>query len=184
LYKNELYKSGVAQPYLRCVPTHQGIEILKGIHNGFCGSHISTRALAGKAIRQGFFWPTIVKDAAEVAKTCETCQKNANNQRAPASLSQLITPSWPLQRWGIDLVGPLPTAQGNCRFAIVVVEYFTKWIEAKPLSSISSQTVQKIFWQNIVCRFGVPREITVDNGKQFDSQMFKDFCHSIGTVTP
>jgi ribonuclease HI len=181
LYKNELYKSGVTQPYLKCIPTHQGIEILKGINSGYCGGHISARALAGKAIRQGFFWPTIVNDAAEVAKTCEACQMNANNQKAPAAISQLITPSWPLQRWGIDLVGPLPTAQGNCRFAVVVVEYFTKWIEAKAISSITSQNVQKFFWQNIVCRFGVPREITVDNGKQFDSQLFKDFCHSIGT---
>jgi hypothetical protein len=63
----------------------------------------------------------------------------------------------------------------------VAVEYFTKWIEAKAISSITSQNVQKFFWQNIVCRFGVPREITVDNGKQFDSQLFKNFCHSIGT---
>jgi hypothetical protein len=43
------------------------------------------------------------------------------------------------------------------------------------------KTAQKFFWQNIVCRFGVPSELTVDNGKQFDSQDFRDFCFSIGT---
>jgi hypothetical protein len=69
----------------------------------------------------------------------------------------LIPPTWPLQRWGMDLVGPLPTAQGNCRFAAVAVDYFTKWVEAKPLANIKATTVQKFFWQNIVCRFGVPR---------------------------
>jgi transposase InsO family protein len=68
---------------------------------------------------------------------------------------------------------PLPTAQGNLKFAFVDVEYFTKWIEAR--------TAQKFFWQNIVCRFRVPSELTVDNGKQFDNQDFKDFCFSIGT---
>ena len=46
------------------------------------------------------------------------------------------TPTWPLQRWGIDLVAPLPTAQGNYKYAAVAVEYFTKWIEAKPLINI------------------------------------------------
>jgi hypothetical protein len=46
---------------------------------------------------------------------------------------------------------------------------------------ITSKTAQKFFWQNIICRFGVPSELTVDNGKQFDSQDFKDFCFSIGT---
>jgi transposase InsO family protein len=45
-----------------------------------------------------------------------------------------------------------------------------------------SKTAQKFFWQNIICRFGVPSELTVDNGKQFDNQDFRDFCFSIGTM--
>jgi hypothetical protein len=71
-------------------------------------------------------------------------------------------------------------AQGNLKFTFVAVEYFTKWIEAWAVSTITSKTAQKFFWQNIVCRFGVPSELTVDNGKQFNSQDFKDFCFSIG----
>jgi hypothetical protein len=63
----------------------------------------------------------------------------------------------------------------------VAVEYFSKWVEAKPLLSITSATIQKFFWQNIVCRFGVPHEVTVDNGKQFDSTDFKEFCTYLGT---
>jgi hypothetical protein len=59
----------------------------------------------------------------------------------------------------MDLVGPLPTAQGNCRFTAVAVDYFTKWVGAKPLANIKSPTIQKFFWQNIICRFGVPREL-------------------------
>jgi hypothetical protein len=57
------------------------------------------------------------------------------------------------------------------------VEYFTKWIEARPLSTITSTTIRKFFWQQIICRFGVPRELTVDNGKQFDCQDFREYCH-------
>jgi transposase InsO family protein len=63
----------------------------------------------------------------------------------------------------------------------VAVEYFSKWIEAKPLATITSATIQKFFWQNIVRRFGVPKAITVDNGTQFDAERFKDFCDQIGT---
>jgi hypothetical protein len=48
---------------------------------------------------------------------------------------------------------------------MVAVEYFTKWIEARPLANITSVTIRKFFWQQIICRFGVPRELTVDNGK-------------------
>jgi hypothetical protein len=64
-------------------------------------------------------------------------------------VTQLIQPTWPLQRWGLDLLGPLPPAQGNLRYVVVAVEYFSKWIEAKPLATITSITVQKFFWQNI-----------------------------------
>jgi hypothetical protein len=81
----------------------------------------------------------------------------------------------------LDIVGPLPTAHGNLKFTFVAVEYFTKWIEARAVSTITSKTAQKYFWQNIVCWFGVPSELTVDNGKQFDSQDIRDFCYSIGT---
>jgi transposase InsO family protein len=86
-----------------------------------------------------------------------------------------------LQRWGLDLLGPLPPAQGNLKYVVVAVEYFSKWIEAKPLATITSAMVQKFFWQNIVCRFGVPKAITVDNGTQFDAETFKTFCSQIGT---
>jgi hypothetical protein len=86
-----------------------------------------------------------------------------------------------LQRWGLDLLGPLPPAQGNLRYVVVAVEYFSKWIEVKPLVTITSVTVHKFFWKSIVCRFGVPRAITVDNGTQFDAEAFKEFCDQIGT---
>jgi hypothetical protein len=46
----------------------------------------------------------------------------------------------------MDLVGPLLTAQGNCKFAAVAVDYFTKWVEAKALANIRTPTIQKFFW--------------------------------------
>jgi IS30 family transposase len=81
----------------------------------------------------------------------------------------------------LDLLEPLPPAQGNLKYVVVVAEYFSKWIEAKPLATITSAIVQKFFWQNIVCRFGVPKAITVDNGTQFDAEIFKKICSQIGT---
>jgi hypothetical protein len=74
------------------------------------------------------------------------------------------------------LLGPLPPAQGNLRYVVVAVEYFSKWIEAKPLATIIVATIQKFFWQNVICLFGVPKAITLDNRAQFDSKAFKTFC--------
>jgi hypothetical protein len=77
-------------------------------------------------------------------------------------------------------VGPLTTVQGNYMYAVVAVEYFTKWIEAKPLVNIAATGLRTFFWLTIISRFGVPRKITVDNTKQFDCHIFKDFCHQMG----
>jgi hypothetical protein len=74
----------------------------------------------------------------------------------------------------------LTPAQGNYTFIAVAVEYFTKWIEAKPHTNMSSASIKKFFWQNIICRYGVPRQITIDNVKYFDNAMFKEFCQQIG----
>jgi hypothetical protein len=87
---------------------------------------------------------------------------------------------WPLQRWGIDIIGPLTTAQGNYKHVVVVVEYFTKSIEVKPLVNKATVGLKWFFWQNMISHFGVPKEITVDNAKQLDCHIFKDFCHQMG----
>jgi hypothetical protein len=181
IIEGELYKHGVCSPLLKCLSRAEGIELMKEIHAGLCGSHIVSRHLLGKVCRQGFYWPKAASDAAELVQKCENYQNCARDQKQPSSLTQLIQPTWPLQRWGLDLLGPLPPAQDNFKYVVVAVEYFSKWIEAKLLATITSITVHKFFWQNIVCRFGVPKAITVDNGTQFDAEMFKDFCDQIGT---
>jgi ribonuclease HI len=181
LIEGQLYKKGVSQPMLKCVTKIEGIQILREVHNGTCGSHSGPRALAAKVIHQGFYWPAIIYVVNRVTRSCETCQKFSPRSGNPSQFTKLIAHTWPLQRWGLDIVGPLPMAQGNLKFTFVAVEYFTKWIEARAVSTITSKTAQKFLWQNIVCRFGVPSELIVDNGKQFDSQDFRDFCFSIGT---
>lgn len=81
---------------------------------------------------------------------------------------------------GVDIVGKLPAALENVQYAALALEYFTKWIEAKALARITSTTLIKFIWQRIICQFGVPSYITVDNGKQFDSTDFRNFCEELG----
>jgi hypothetical protein len=150
IIEGELYKHGVYSPLLKCLSRTEGTELMKEIHAGLCGSHIRSRPLLGKVFRQGFYWSKAASDATDLVQKCENCQKCAREQKQPSSLTQLIQQTWPLQRWGLDLLGPLPPTQGNLRYVVVAVEYFSKWIEAKPLATITSVTVQKFFWKNIV----------------------------------
>ncbi|KAJ8467304.1 hypothetical protein OPV22_029856 [Ensete ventricosum] len=78
----------------------------------------------------------------------------------------------------MDLLGPFPPASGQRRFLIVGVDYFTKWLEAEPLASITEKQVEGFVWKNIITRFGLPRAIITDNGTQFNNVKFKTFCQS------
>jgi hypothetical protein len=144
IIEGELFKQGVCSPLLKCLSRAEDQELMKAIHLGICGAHIGSRPLLGKVFRQGFYWPKAASNVAGVQK-CEDCQKCARDQKQPSSLTQLIQPTWPLQRWGLDILGPLPPSQGILRSIVVAVEYFSKWIEAKPLATITSTTVQKFF---------------------------------------
>jgi hypothetical protein len=112
IIEGELYKHGVYSPLLKCLSRAEGVELMKEIHAGLCGSHIGSRPLLGKVFRQGFYWPKAASDAAELVQKCENCQKCARDQKQHSYLTQLIQPTWPLQRWGLDLLGPLPPAPG------------------------------------------------------------------------
>ena len=69
-------------------------------------------------------------------------------------------------------MGPFPLGKKQLRFLIVAIDYFTKWVEAKPVAMITKAKITSFVWKNIICRFGVPRVIISDNGKQFDNPKF------------
>ena len=73
-------------------------------------------------------------------------------------------------------MGPLPIGKGQCKFIILVVDYFMKWAEAEPLATITEQKIRNFIWRSIIFRFGIPRALVSDNGKQFDNPKFRDFC--------
>ncbi|XP_074359790.1 uncharacterized protein LOC141699885 [Apium graveolens] len=78
--------------------------------------------------------------------------------------------------WGMDILGPFPVASGQRKFIVVSIDYFTKWIEAKALAKITTKKIVQFFWENVICRFGIPRILVMDNGKQFDNAEFREYC--------
>ncbi|GJU40271.1 reverse transcriptase domain-containing protein [Tanacetum coccineum] len=174
-----LYKKSFLGPWLRCVGPSQGNYVLREIHEGSCSMHAGTRSVVAKALRTGYYWPTMHKDARALIKACQECQVHKPVPRNPQEKLNPITSPWPFYKWGIDIAGPFPEGPGKVKFLIVAMDYFTKWIEAKPVATITGNQVKKFVWENIVCRFGLPGEIISDNGKQFRDNPFKDWCEKL-----
>ena len=83
-----------------------------------------------------------------------------------------ISSPWPFAQWGIDIMGSFLLRKKQLRFLIVAIDYFTKWVEAEPVITIIEAKITSFVWENIICRFGVPRVIISDNGKQFNNPKF------------
>lgn len=77
-----------------------------------------------------------------------------------------MTLPWPFAQWAVDLIKPLPKGSEGVVYAIIVVDYFTKWVEVKALSSITKKNTTDFIWRNIVCRYGIPCTLITDNGEQ------------------
>ena len=90
-----------------------------------------------------------------------------------------ISSPWPFAQWGIDIVGPLPTAPAQKKLLLVATDYFSKWIEVEAFSSIKDREVTQFIWKNIICRFSIPRSIMFDNGPQFDNRVYGNFCQEL-----
>ena len=179
-HKGSLYKRGFFTPILKCIAGKDTEYMLREVHKGICENHIGARALAGKVLRQGYYWPTILKDATDLVKKCKICQEHTKISHLPSEPLTSITSPWAFQQWGLDILGPLPLGKGQCKFIIVAVDYFTKWAEAEPLATITEQKISNFVWRDIICRFGIPRALVLDNGKQFDNSKFRDFCAELG----
>ncbi|XP_024039207.1 uncharacterized protein LOC112097847 [Citrus clementina] len=175
-----LYHRGFTLPLLRCVNDEEADYVLREIHEGICGNHSGARTLAFKALRQGYFWPTMHQDAKKMAKNCKTCQSFSEVPAQPPEKLTTMTSPWPFAQWGIDLIGPLPKGRGAATHAIVAIDYFTKWIEVGVLSQITERRTTDFIWKNIICRYGISYTIITDNRRQFDNNNFREFCRNLG----
>ena len=98
LLRGTLYKRGFSAPLLKCIGKEDANYVLREVHEGIYGNHIGARALAGKTLSQGYYWPMMLKDAIELVKKCKICQEHAKiSHLLSEPLTPIISP-WPFQQ--------------------------------------------------------------------------------------
>nr|GEU65623.1 reverse transcriptase domain-containing protein [Tanacetum cinerariifolium]GEV08656.1 reverse transcriptase domain-containing protein [Tanacetum cinerariifolium] len=124
-------------PWLRCVGPLQVEYVIREIHEGSWSMHARPRSVVAKAIRLGYYWPTMHQDARDMIRKCNDCQIHLPIIRNPQQPLTPITASWLFYKYGIDIAGPFPEGPGKVKFLIVALDYFMKWIEAKAVATIT-----------------------------------------------
>ena len=97
VHKGSLYKRGFFAPVLKCIAGRDVDYILKEVHEGVCGNHIGARTLAGKVLRQGYYWPTMLRDATDLVRKCKICKEHAKISHLPSEPLMSVTSPWPFQ---------------------------------------------------------------------------------------
>ena len=92
--------------------------------------------LVKKALLLGYFWPTIRRDAQFLVICCPFCQHHQPEHHQPTNFMVHITSHWFSEQWGTDIIGSFPRAVCGYAYVVVVVDYFTKWVEVESLQSI------------------------------------------------
>ena len=137
IFEDELYKKSINGILLKCLVESEAYIVLTETHGEICGSHQAGGKMKWMLFRQGYYWPTILKDCINYAKSCEECQKHGPIQQVPASELHLITKPCPFQGWTLDLIRHFhpPSSKGH-KYILVLVDYFTKWVQAILLKNI------------------------------------------------
>ncbi|XP_021764709.1 uncharacterized protein LOC110729288 [Chenopodium quinoa] len=178
--QGELFKKGFVKPYLKCITPEKGHDVLDDLHQGKCNSHIGGRALAEKAARLGYYWPSLKSDAMKMVKKCDKCQRFETLIHRPANILSAISSPLPFAKWGINILRPYTPASGQRRYVFVAVDYFTKWVEAEAVRGIKWTDVSAFIWKNIITRFGVLKSMVFDNGPQFETPQLKGWLEDQG----
>jgi len=151
-----LYKKWVA-PNLETnilqlvVPRHRVKEILEEAHDSSIGGHFGVNKTLEK-IRKRFYWATCKQDVENWCRSCKVCVSKQGPSGKGKSPLQIYNVGLPFQRVQTDVLGPLPKTDLGNRFILVIVDCFTKWVEAFPVKNTRAKTIAEVFVREIISR--------------------------------
>jgi hypothetical protein len=108
----------------------------------------------------------------EFIENCHSCNLRKTNYQPPVEMQKAYVPTIPWGRISMDIVGPLNRTDNNNKYILTCVDILTRYPECIPIQDIKAETVAKAFVENIICRFGTPRELLTDCGSQFVGKLF------------
>ncbi|GJS16941.1 reverse transcriptase domain-containing protein [Tanacetum coccineum] len=164
-----LFRVCADQMIRRCVSGQEAVVFLTLDHNGPPGHHGPTTPRKSP-VDSGFYWPTIYRDAHDLVTWCDTCQRQGKISQRDEMPQNAIQVCEIFDVWGIDFMGPFPSARGN-KYILVAIDYLSKWVEAKALPTNDARVMVK-FLKSLFAQFGTPRAIISDCGTYFCNDQF------------
>jgi len=161
------------------VPKTRIKQILEEAHDSPSGGHFGINKTLEK-IRKRFYWASCKQDVEEWCKSCKVCLARRGPSGKGKSPLQIYNVGAPFERVQMDILGPLPLTVSGNKYLLVVVDCFTKWVEAFPLKNVRARIIAETFLNQVVSRHGVPLEVHTDQGRNFESRVFRELSCALG----
>jgi len=162
------------------VPRDLRFEILRGFHDTPVAGHPGQSKTLW-SISQHFWWPGMYSQVMKYVRTCDTCHERKTYRQSKTGKLHSIIASRPMEIMGIDLLGPLTITKDGNQYILVLVDLFTKWIEAWAIPDMEELTIAKKLVEEFISRNGAPEMLTSDRGSQFMSNLIREICSLMGT---
>jgi hypothetical protein len=158
------------------VPTNLRKKVFEELHENELSAHLGFEKTYHK-INSRFYWKNMSKEIKNWIKHCTLCQMiSIPNHQDEIGYINSIPVLEPWHTIGMDIVGPLPTSNRGNKYILTMMDYLTKWPEAFAIPDQKTETIAKIFVEEIYCRQGAPVKIITDMGTNFMSGFFQDVC--------
>ena len=157
------------------VPQNLRSEVLRSCHDDLFSAHLGVKKTVAK-VKQRFHWPGLGRDVKQHIRSCATCSRNKMPYRKFRAALADFRVGAPMDRVAVDILGPVPLSHKGNRYVLVIVDYFTRWVEAFPLPDQRAVTVAHEIVSDFICRFGTPLELHTDQGRNFESTLFQEVC--------
>ena len=161
--------------YQLLVPKVLRKEVLRNCHDSVCAGHLGVNKTVEK-LRKKFYWYRYKEDVRLHIAMCDVCKKTSNPAKVPRAPLQQYRAGYPLDRIGIDIMGPLKTTKCGNKYILVIGDYFTRWMEAYSLPNQKTEEVAIKLVFEFMCRYGLAYEIHSDQGTNFQSDLFQEIC--------
>ena len=176
LYKKWHFPDEEKAPCLQLlVPKVLQKEVLAYCHSSMFSAHLGMVKTKSR-VKQRFYWYKLGADVESHIHKCPICTANMYPKKKPRAPLKDYMAEAPIDRIGIDVLGPLPTSNQGNSYLLVVGDYFTRWIEAYPMPDQQAGTTENKLVYEFISRFGIPLEIHSYQGRNFESQLFQETC--------
>jgi len=150
-------------------------EALNKFHDGPMGGHKGVRATYNR-IRRQYCWKGMFRQVKQYVLSCQACQRNKTNKVDKAPMVITDTPSKPFDKIYIDMVGPFPISLRQNEYVLTAQDAFSKYFICAPMPDGRAETAAKTFFEYVVARYGMPKMLVSDNGKNFVAEIMQELC--------